>query len=138
MENGMESKIPSRLRAADADRERVAALVQAAGAEGRLTLGEIEDRLTAVYATKYADELKPFTADLPSEPPPRPARFTPHPALRVHAALALALAVLVIVRWVASGAEFFWPAGPIFWLAMSLAVHARLRGVRRRRVAVVS
>jgi hypothetical protein len=134
----METKIPSRLRAADADRERVAALVQAAGGEGRLTLEEIEDRLTTVYATKYTDELKALTADLPPETAPRISRFAPHPALRIHAAVAMALAVLVIVRWVASGAQFFWPIAPIFWLAVSLAVHARVRRAGRRRAAVVS
>jgi hypothetical protein len=135
----MEPTIPSRLRAADTDRERVAERVQAAGAEGRLTLEEIEDRLTAVYATKYTDELKTLTADLPPETPPRTVgRFAPHPALRIHAAIAVVLAVLIIVRWAASGAEFFWPIAPIFWLAMSLGVHARVRGARRRRAAVVS
>jgi hypothetical protein len=134
----MEPTIPSRLRAADADRERVAALVQAAGAEGRLTLEEIEDRLSAVYATKYTDELKALTADLPAEMAPRARRFPPHPALRVHAAIAVALSVLIIVRWAASDVPYFWPIAPLFWLAMSLVVHARIRGTRRRRSAVVS
>jgi hypothetical protein len=134
----MEPTIPNRLRAADADRERVATLVQAAGAEGRLTLEEIEDRLGAVYATKYTDELKALTADLPAEPAPRAGRFVPPRALRIHAAIVAVLAVLIIARWVASGAEFFWPIAPIFWLAMSVGVHARIRGARRRRAAVMS
>jgi hypothetical protein len=134
----METTVPSRLRAADADRERVAALVQAAGAEGRFTLDEIEDRLSAVYAAKYTDELKALTADLPAEKAPRVRRFPPHPALRMHAAIAAALAVLIIVRWAASDVPYFWPIAPLFWLAMSLAVHARIRGARRRRSAVVS
>ena len=128
--------IPHRLRAADADRERAAALVQTAGAEGRLTLREIEDRLSAVYATKYIDELAALTADLPPEPPRDGSgrRFAPRPALRVHAAIAVTLAVLLIVRWALSGVPYFWPIAPLFWLAMSLVIHAR---ARRRRTPVV-
>jgi hypothetical protein len=135
----METKIPNRLRAADADRERVAKLVQAAGADGRLTLEEIEDRLGAVYAAKYTDELKVFTADLPAEKAPsvRFGQFR-HPALRVHAVLAALLAVLFVVRWAVSDVPYFWPIAPMFWLAMSFFVHARIRGARLRRAAVVS
>jgi hypothetical protein len=135
----MESEIPTRLRAADADRERFAAIVQAAGAEGRLTLEEMEGRLGRVYATKYTDELAALTADLPARPE-RSLRATriPHPALRVHAAIVLVLAVLLIVRWAVSGVPYFWAGAPLFWLAMSLVVHARIRRVRRRRGSVVS
>ncbi|HEV7973573.1 DUF1707 domain-containing protein [Amycolatopsis sp.] len=135
----METNIPSRLRAADADRERVAELVQSAGAEGRLSLEEIEDRLAAVYATKYTDELKALTADLPVPKAPG-VRFRPfaHPALRVHAALAALLAVLFVVRWAVSDVPYFWPIAPMFWLAMSLVVHARIRGARLRRGALVA
>jgi hypothetical protein len=134
----MESEIPTRLRAADADRERFAAIVQAAGAEGRLTLEEMEGRLGQVYATKYTDELAALTADLPARPERslRATRF-PHPALRVHAAIVLVLAVLLIVRWAVSGVPYFWAGAPLFWLAMSLVVHARIRRVRRRRGSVV-
>jgi hypothetical protein len=135
----METNIPSRLRAADADRERVATLVQAAGTEGRLTLEEIEDRLGAVYAVKYTDELTALTADLPPEKAPdlRFRRFG-HPALRVHAVLAALLAVLFVVRWAVSDVPYFWPIAPLFWLAMSLFVHTRIRGARLRRDAVVA
>jgi hypothetical protein len=135
----METSIPRRLRAADADRRRVAELVQSAGAEGRLTLEEIEDRLTAVYAAKYTDELKTLTADLP-DPKTPDVRFRPfaHPPLRIHAALAALLAVLFVVRWAVSDVPYFWPIAPLFWLAVSLAVHVRIRGARLRREALVA
>jgi hypothetical protein len=54
-----------RLRASDAEREQVAKVMRAAMAEGRLTLAEGEDRLAAVYAAVYRDELTPLVADLP-------------------------------------------------------------------------
>jgi hypothetical protein len=45
------------------------------------------------------------------------------------------------VRWAVSGAEFFWPAMPMFWLFVSVLVHARVRvlrgAVRRGRGAPV-
>jgi len=57
-----------RLRASDADRERVAGLLRDAFAEGRLSPVEHEERLTQVYAaTTYAD-LVPLLHDLPVPP----------------------------------------------------------------------
>ena len=119
-----------RVRASDAEREQVVSAVQQAGADGRLTLDEVEERLTAVYASKFRDELAQYTADLPTERPQRPLTTRrPTGPLAVHAAIVAVFAVVLVVRWVASGAAFFWPAFPMFWLAMSLLVHARLRGV---------
>ncbi|KDN18234.1 DUF1707 SHOCT-like domain-containing protein [Amycolatopsis rifamycinica] len=131
------------IRATDAERERVAAAVQTAGSEGRLTLDEVEERLTHVYAAKFTDELASLTADLPRPAPPAP-RFPlsrdalrRHPALRVHLAVAVVVAVLLIVRWAVLGAGFFWPVFPLLWLGMSLLVHARVRAARERRRAAV-
>jgi hypothetical protein len=123
--------IPSRLRAADTDRERVASLIQAAGGEGRLSLEEVEERLGTVYSTKYTDELEKLTSDLPKPVPKRRPVVFGHPAVRVHVAIAVVLSVLLIARWTVSGVPFFWPAMPMFWLAMSVLVHARVRGGRR-------
>jgi hypothetical protein len=125
------------IRASDAERERIAQIVQLAGAEGRLTLTETEERLGEVYAAKYVDELSALTTDLPSSRTPSPRTFRPHPALRVHAALVLAVSLLLVVRWSVSDAAFFWPVAPIFWLTMSLFVHARIRGAGRQRGPVV-
>lgn len=52
-------------RACDADRERVARLVQDAMARGMLTMIEAEERLAAAYAARFRYELEPITADLP-------------------------------------------------------------------------
>jgi hypothetical protein len=53
-----------RMRASDADRERVAALLGEAVADGRLTADEHKERLDLLYATKTLGELAPLTADL--------------------------------------------------------------------------
>ncbi|EOD70448.1 DUF1707 SHOCT-like domain-containing protein [Amycolatopsis vancoresmycina] len=139
----MEDTHPARIRAADADRERVATAVQHAGSEGRLTLDEVEERLTHVYAARFTDELTALTADLPRPAPPRPGfpltrdALRRHPALRLHLAVAVTIAAVMIVRWVVLGAGFFWPGFPMFWLAVSLLVHARVRAFRERPGAAV-
>lgn len=57
-----------RLRASDADRERVAGLLRDAYVEGRLSATEHEERIALVYAaTTYAD-LVPLLEDLPVPP----------------------------------------------------------------------
>lgn len=69
---------PDDLRASDRDRERVAAQLHAAAAEGRLTMDELGDRLGVLYAARTYGELVPLTRDLPApaagSPPPAPAR----------------------------------------------------------------
>ncbi|KPC64885.1 DUF1707 SHOCT-like domain-containing protein [Streptomyces chattanoogensis] len=57
------------LRAADADRERVADILRDALAEGRLEMTEFEERLDAAYQARTYGELAPLTADLPVTPP---------------------------------------------------------------------
>lgn len=66
---------PRGIRISDADRERAAAYLQQALAEGRITLDELEDRLSVVYAARYEADLLPPFADLPGGPAvPEPAR----------------------------------------------------------------
>lgn len=120
----------TRIRASDAEREKIATRIQQASAEGRLTLAETEQRLGDVYAATYVDELAGFVADLPTEPV-RPQRIPP--PLRVHAAVVAVFAVLLVLAWTASGVPFFWPIVPLFWLTLSLVAHA---GVRYRRTVV--
>ncbi len=56
---------PGRMRASDADRERVARALQVAVGEGRLTMTELQERLDVVYRSRTVGELDPLTADLP-------------------------------------------------------------------------
>jgi len=57
---------PDQMRASDADREQVAQVLHNALSEGRITVNELEERLTTVYAAKTIADLKPVTIDLPS------------------------------------------------------------------------
>ncbi|HYP46649.1 MAG TPA: DUF1707 domain-containing protein [Propionibacteriaceae bacterium] len=52
------------LRASDADREQVAAVLSTAYAEGRLTREEHDERMTEVMSARTFDDLVPITSDL--------------------------------------------------------------------------
>jgi uncharacterized protein DUF1707 len=106
-----------KIRASDAEREAVVSVVREAMSEGRLTLDEGEERIAAVYAATYRDELPAFTADLPpAEKPPaggprfdRPPwqwerRRRPRPAIGLVALLAIAATI-----WAVAG-HVVWPA----------------------------
>ena len=56
-------------RASDADRERVAAALRAAFADGRLTMPELEERLAAAYAARTDGELGTIVHDLRTSAP---------------------------------------------------------------------
>lgn len=121
---------PHRLRTSDTERERVAEIMRAAMAEGRLTLQEGEERLGTVYAARYRDELAPLTADLPDggraalAETPR-VRSAERRALRRHAGFVAVIALVLTGIWAVSQAEFFWPAIPLAFLVMGLVRHAR-------------
>jgi hypothetical protein len=63
------------MRASDADRDRYAAVLQEAYAEGRLTREEYDERLDACMRAKTYGELEPLVRDLPAKnlPVVRPA-----------------------------------------------------------------
>jgi hypothetical protein len=80
----MSDPLPAReLRASDADRERVAAVLRRAAGEGRLELAELDERLAAVYAARTYGDLEPIIRDLPAAgavpalPVPPPVRPVP-------------------------------------------------------------
>jgi hypothetical protein len=54
------------LRASDADRERMVTLLRDHAVEGRLTLEEFTDRMSAAYLARTHEELERLAADLPS------------------------------------------------------------------------
>jgi hypothetical protein len=53
------------LRASHADRDRVAEILGAAAADGRLTAAELDERLEAALSARTSGELAALTADLP-------------------------------------------------------------------------
>lgn len=63
---------PARMRASDADRDRVADQLREALAEGRLSAEEHAERLDAVYQAKTYAELAPIVHDLPATGVPAP------------------------------------------------------------------
>jgi hypothetical protein len=65
------------MRAADADRERVAARLRAALDEGRLTLDELDERLREAYAAKTFGDLDRVVADLPATVPAERSQLAP-------------------------------------------------------------
>ncbi len=57
------------MRASDADRDEVAAVLSQALSDGRLTTAEHADRLEAAYNARTVAELTPLTEDLPAVAP---------------------------------------------------------------------
>ena len=66
------------IRASDADRERTAQVLRASGANGQLTVDELDERVEAAYAAKTRGELERLVEDLgetrdrPDDVPVRP------------------------------------------------------------------
>jgi hypothetical protein len=56
------------IRASDQERQSVVDVLRDAFTDGRLTLDEFEERMTAAYAAKTWTELRQLTGDLPVEP----------------------------------------------------------------------
>jgi hypothetical protein len=54
------------LRASDADRERTVVLLREHSAEGRLTLEEFTERMSAAYLARTSEELQTLARDLPA------------------------------------------------------------------------
>ena len=70
------------IRASDADRERVAGILNRHYAEGRLGEDELSVRLDWALAATTLGDLARLTADLPPEPPaPHPSRRNGHRAV---------------------------------------------------------
>lgn len=128
------------IRASDSEREYVAGIMQAAAAQGLLSLDEVDERMATVYAARTRADLVPLTADLPDggrrlmENTPE-ARKVARTGLIRHAITVAVVAVLLIGVFFATGAPFFWPAWPLAFMAFSLFGHARRIGAvpdRRR------
>ncbi|MCW2811079.1 MAG: hypothetical protein JWP61_1537 [Friedmanniella sp.] len=78
-EPGPDAPVPNgHLRASDRDREQVAAILNTAYAEGRLTAEEHEERLDQALRSRTFAELAPLTSDVrPSRPPSASTGLTP-------------------------------------------------------------
>jgi Domain of unknown function (DUF1707) len=109
------------MRASDADRDRVAAILREHTAQGRITMEEFHERLEQLYESRTYGELAKLTADLPDvdlrHRPARPAQLPArsgglHPGMRAAwGAWAMASGinwVIWLIITIASG-DFVYP-----------------------------
>jgi Domain of unknown function (DUF1707) len=133
-----------RIRASDADRERIAARLREHYAEGRLTSEELDERVTAALSAKTLGDLRHLMADLPepgmTQQPggwpmtsePRPVMVRSGPSLLPLALLFLFLAVLLPGGgWLFFG--FFQFVLVFVLIVAGVAVFAAARARRRIR-----
>jgi hypothetical protein len=122
-------------RAGDRDREKTAARLGQALAQGYLQLDEYEQRVQKVFQTHNTGELRELLADLPldrirhADPRRRAARIAAaRKGVRIHLAAYLAMTVIVLAVWAAvaatTGSSYFWPIWPILGAAIGLISHA--------------
>jgi hypothetical protein len=123
------------LRVSDAEREQHAELLREHATQGRLTVEELEQRLDRVYAARTRGELEPVVADLPTgrAPRPRPARRSRSLPLRPELAAYLAVNLVLVAIWAATGAGYFWPIWPILGWGLGLVGPGHGTCARRRR-----
>ena len=144
MDRDPEAQRRASLRVSDADRERFVEALRQHHADGRLTIEELTERTGQAYAARTFGELDALAADLPPlEPPAPPAGWDPSaadlpsrmrpPGPRRAAAKANLLrsllwygllSVVLIVIWVASGRDYFWPVWPILGFMLLLGWQA--------------
>jgi hypothetical protein len=119
------------MRASDADREVVRAVLTEAYTDGRLTREEYDERLGVLYGSRTLGDLPALVADLvsaDSTPAPlRSADLRTRGARKwrkdVEESLAAFLvpSIICTVIWAVAGAgSFFWPIFPILFLGINL------------------
>ncbi|MGA2757267.1 MAG: DUF1707 domain-containing protein [Solirubrobacteraceae bacterium] len=124
---------PPDLRAADSDRDRVAADLREHFAAGRLGQEELGERLELVYASRTLAELERVGADLPDPRPlPVPAGSRELARRRIYqdAGAVVILDLGCVAVWAATGSGgSFWPEYVILFSVLRLARDAwRLLG----------
>ena len=122
-------------RAGDHDRQKTAARLGQALAQGYLDLNEYEQRVQTVFQTHTTGELKELLSDLPidrirrADPRRRAARAAAaRRGVRIHLGAFVAMTVVVLTVWAAvavtTGAAYFWPIWPIIGAVIGLISHA--------------
>ena len=106
------------IRVSDAEREQHADLLREHAAQGRLTVDELDERLDRVYAARTHGELAPVVGDLPAPRRPRAPRRPLYE--RPELAAFVAVNLMLIVIWAATGAGYFWPIWPLLGWGLGL------------------
>jgi hypothetical protein len=122
-----------RVRASDAEREQVAHILRTAMGEGRLTLDEGEQRLTAVYQAVYRDDLAQLTADLPengryalAELPEAKMAVTRERRRKAAVVGAVLLAAMALIGvWALTDAHVLWPGFLFFFVVLGPLARGR-------------
>lgn len=115
------------LRAADADRERIAERLRNSHAEGRLDMDEFQQRLERCYQAKTLGELRELVKDLPRED--RQVERPPTGWLQPWGArLPIApLLIALIVIAAAAGHHVYWLWIPLLFLFWRVSWRRRRR-----------
>jgi Domain of unknown function (DUF1707) len=141
----MNMAMDDRIRAADADREHIAARLREHYAEGRLTQDELDERISAALSAKTYGDLRRVMADLPEpglapQPWGWPASAAPGPVMvrrRGPSLLPLAFLFLFVALLLPGGGWLFlgfFQAFLMFALiAAGVAIFAASRARRRIR-----
>ncbi len=114
------------VRASDAEREQMGAILSEAAGEGRLDTGELEARLERAYRARTRTELQALARDLPVGLPPRAPvadRGSRRQELRTHATAFVLVNLILVAIWAASGAGYFWPVWPLLGWGIGLVKH---------------
>ncbi len=128
------------MRASDADRDRVAALLREHCAAGRLSFDELSERLDRALSSRTLGELYALTGDLPHLAGPHPviaeraAGPSPGPrrgplasskrgeSLAVAALVSAVVWAFMVGVWAASGGGSFWPVWPLLAMGIYLGI----------------
>jgi Domain of unknown function (DUF1707) len=122
------------MRASDADREVVRAVLADAYADGRLTREEYDERQNTLYGSRTLGEVSSLVTDLvpPDGPAAAPAALLPAELRKQGArkwrkeveesfAAFLVPSIICTVIWIAAaGGGFFWPLFPMLFLGLNL------------------
>ena len=130
------------IRVSDADRDRVTAQLRDHFAAGRITPGELDQRLSAALNAKTFGDLRRIMADLPGPVPaplgaaPAPLRAAPAWAVRRHPPFPPLILLALLAALLIPGAGWLLAAFVnvilLFWL-MTFAVGALAFGRSQRR-----
>lgn len=130
---------PPGARVGDAEREGTAATVSDAAAEGYLGMGELDERLSAVWSARTRRELEETVADLPAAwigersqregavRASQQARSTMASELRSYLVVMALLVAIWLAVGVAAGAWYPWPIWPALGWGVGLLGRAAAR-----------
>lgn len=122
-------------RAGDRDRATTADQLAQALAQGYLDMPEYEQRVSAAYAARTANELRQLTTDLPvatlrrDDPRRQAARAAgARKSVHFHLAAYLVMVVVVLTVWLSvalsGGGWYFWPVWPMLGAGIGVLGHA--------------